>query len=916
MNLKFLLFIFFFLSAQVLSSQEKWQQDIAEVLNLATTDAQKIILLENLTIKYRNNNNAPALGKVYAELGVLYFKNKDKAKSITALSKSISILQPYKHSPFLITELNRSRSNLVWIYRMENNSSKQRWLLNEMVKDNVQDQYTFNAHINLALLDATKGDYYVAIQRLNLLLSQKNDVNNEILLRNNLVKILAFMTEVDSEKSLHHYKKLILKQYNFVEANFSKSTLEENLHYEFYNNLANIFESWKENEKARRLYEKCKQFYKIQNKKQEYFLVLNNIGYLYAKQNNIQKASECFQEIINHSSDDNQIATGLDNLGYFSNIKPEHKILYFQKALQTILEKKDVPYELPDLKSIFDSGYQQDILVYLLDLANGYVQCHKKTKQKSYLLEAKETLYRIDAMVSLIRYESTSDQSKLFWIEKGVNAYLLATEVSYLLQQPEDAFYFMEKNKALLLQENIKKYQQKMLAQIPENLLQTELKLQQELLLLEKDYLQFPSDNKKRSRYFQKNNSYEKYRKRMLLQYPTYQHAKHKIDIVTLQNVVQSLQPEECFVSYIINKQGAYGLFVSPKEKILFSITDIMLLQKNINTLQNFATKFTLHKNEKEQFQMVSNAVFHSLFPFKDAFQKLNNKKLTIVGEDLLLHFPFESLLVDSKPNLKDNYLINFTEINYLHSFSVFQKIKNWDNKTENSVLAIFPNEFKNNKLNRLTRTKELHEFLERYTGSFVLEENKATKENFKINSKNYSIIHINSHAGINAKNGIPWIAFQKDNLYISDLYGISNHADLVILDACKTNDGEMYSGEGVMSLSRAFFSNGTKSVISSLWNVNEKASNEIIKSFYENLEKGVSKSKALQLAKISYLKKHQLSEILPYHWASFVLTGDTTSVVLHKKWYYCNNNNVLILLGFLSILVAVLLLKFKIFRK
>ena len=106
----------------------------------------------------------------------------------------------------------------------------------------------------------------------------------------------------------------------------------------------------------------------------------------------------------------------------------------------------------------------------------------------------------------------------------------------------------------------------------------------------------------------------------------------------------------------------------------------------------------------------------------------------------------------------------------------------------------------------------------------------------------NYKIIHLSTHA--NANDSIsPWIAFKNEKLYLNELYTTKNQAELVVLNACNSSIGQLNNGEGVFSLARGFFYSGANSVISSLWNVNDKSNAEITLSFYQHLKKGKSKS-------------------------------------------------------------------------
>ncbi|MDC3388696.1 CHAT domain-containing protein, partial [Flavobacteriaceae bacterium] len=110
----------------------------------------------------------------------------------------------------------------------------------------------------------------------------------------------------------------------------------------------------------------------------------------------------------------------------------------------------------------------------------------------------------------------------------------------------------------------------------------------------------------------------------------------------------------------------------------------------------------------------------------------------------------------------------------------------------------------------------------------------------------------------------------------------------------------------GVMSLARGFFISGTKSVISSLWNINDKTTQIIMSSFYKNLKSGKSKSKALQDSKLAYLQSNEGTMSSPYYWSSFILIGDSQIV------YFDNSDNSIL---FLSILLVVLILVF-VFKK
>jgi CHAT domain-containing protein len=81
--------------------------------------------------------------------------------------------------------------------------------------------------------------------------------------------------------------------------------------------------------------------------------------------------------------------------------------------------------------------------------------------------------------------------------------------------------------------------------------------------------------------------------------------------------------------------------------------------------------------------------------------------------------------------------------------------------------------------------------------------------------------------------------------------------------------------GEGLLGLPRIFFYSGAKSVLSTLWPINDRSTSIFMKDFYHHLSLGYGKSRALQLAKIKMIKSKYAH---PYYWAGFVLTGDCDS--------------------------------------
>ena len=121
------------------------------------------------------------------------------------------------------------------------------------------------------------------------------------------------------------------------------------------------------------------------------------------------------------------------------------------------------------------------------------------------------------------------------------------------------------------------------------------------------------------------------------------------------------------------------------------------------------------------------------------------------------------------------------------------------------------------------------------------------------------------------------------DVLKMSEIFNLRLNADLVVLSACETARGSLSRGEGIVGLTSAFLFAGSRSVVASLWDVNDESTSLFMESFYTGLKRGLSKADALREARLHTMRKQIKSAVTgeqeslasPYFWAPFVLIGE-----------------------------------------
>ncbi|TCI90205.1 CHAT domain-containing protein [Tenacibaculum sp. M341] len=909
--MKFSAFLFsislFLLTSISGHTQEKNLDSLKTILSSKVTNNIK----EDQAIKFIESNKSiilpDELGNCYQEYGKWFYiidkkKKANLKKAIFFTKKALNIKREHKVS---IISLKKTLYNLAIFYTRSNNyfeAIKYYQIIKEISE---VDKNTLSALRELSKLYTITGDFYKALINLNGLidLSSKDTV-----LRKKTMQAYEYRANVYSlmgwEQFSRNIKEDAFKADSILNLIGVKNTK--------YHNRLNQLEGNRllENGFYR---ESIVYFEKVlkgvpKNDSINIARGYNSLGQSYAKLKDDRKAFYYFDKALLY---DQTNSVAIENKGdvFLEQKQYDSSLKEYQKAINILLLNSDLKlYDVIPQKSLEEAKDKYFLLHHLIQKAKAFIAYYHAEKDVKHLQSALVTFESADKLIDIIRFESTEVKSKLFWREQGADLYLGAVEVCYLLNNPAKALYFMEKNKAILLLEDISNYQAVKNAKLPLDIASKEVALKNEIHKLESKLQQVSKkennniESVKRALYLSKRK-YATFVDSLVVAYPEYGKYKRKLPIITYQQALEKSKKERTnFLQYITNDDKGYGLLIGERKTEFFEINNAKALPEEIQTLQNFVTQKINTRQQQQAYYQIANTLFEKLIP-EQVFQQIKGKEVIVIPDYRLQKVAFETLITTKNTA---NYFIKDAVISYAYSLSHLENNNQIDRVAPKGFLAVAPVDFTTLNLPSLHYTvSEVNTTNSIFNGTTLLNEN-AKKANFLDQGNQYKGLHLATHAEVNDTE-TPWIAFNDEKLSLQEIYGYKNEHEIVTLSACKTSLGELQLGEGVMSLARGFFYGGAKSVVSSLWSSNDKTNEQIITNFYQYLNNGDSKSKALQKAKLDYLKTHDGIDASPFYWGSYILIGDVSVVDLSTPSF-----NWMFILGGLLLIAAVGLFFFR----
>jgi CHAT domain-containing protein len=335
-------------------------------------------------------------------------------------------------------------------------------------------------------------------------------------------------------------------------------------------------------------------------------------------------------------------------------------------------------------------------------------------------------------------------------------------------------------------------------------------------------------------------------------------------DEFSLFDFQKSLREQDVFIDIQTIKYNNTVLVttISKNDFNIHKLPDITI--KETDTLINAIVNFDYNTYTKK-----SRLLYNQFFNQKN----IEGKNIIICADGNFQKLPFEALLssdigLDTKDYRELDYAINHAQFSHIWN-SLF--LKERANTYEYSLAAFAPG---TDTLSNLPFSSKLINFIDSENLGLAYLGSGVTKKS--IMSVNTNILHLSSHGIIDQDQSyFSELVINKERIRLRDVGEMKLIPKLVSLNTCNSSLGKSYVGEGVDGFERVFVMNGCESLLTNIWEVDDMASNEIMKLFYINLHNGMSSREAIRQAKLANISSAENSELAsPYYWAGHRISG------------------------------------------
>lgn len=565
----------------------------------------------------------------------------------------------------------------------------------------------------------------------------------------------------------------------------------------------------------------------------------------------------------------------------------------------------------PQLEEI---RYPEPTVIGVQFLAEDYLNLFKRTQKLQYLQKAAHVYGLSTNLIQQLKSGYKGTISKEILLRENYGLFEGAIESHYLLWQHggagshlEQAFVYSEKARNVLLQEAVQRTMATSFANIPAELTQKESALSEaisetEIKLHEEEGLNQTGGmaNSLRNKLFELKQAHFQLMEQFEKQYPQYfrlKYANLTADKTLIQQ--QLLAGNTALLEYFVGNKAIYCFIITTDTFFVEKLNLDFPLYSTVYDLVESISQFDFDEKDRQHTARYAEAAHLLYLKLIQPFSNSLPERIILIPGGMLSYVPFDALLTKMPAHGNQHrfgtyaYLGNEHQISYAFSATFLLELKERKNEAASgNLLAVAP-VFRGTPVKNAGRgsvslaplsynVREANAIAKICNGD-LLAGLKASAREFLSKAGQYKILHLSTHGRSNDQDGeFSFLAFsapsdtaENELLFVKELFNLRLNAELVVLSACETGRGEWQEGEGIMGLSRGFCYAGARSIVTTLWQINDEKSASLMAYFYKNLREGQPKDIALYQAKLEYIGSSKDWAAHPYFWAGFVPIGN-----------------------------------------
>ena len=402
----------------------------------------------------------------------------------------------------------------------------------------------------------------------------------------------------------------------------------------------------------------------------------------------------------------------------------------------------------------------------------------------------------------------------------------------------------------------------------------------------------------------------EKFLLKLRVEHPSLAEARYPT-LLDIKSVQSQLRGDEIAVIFFLAEPNSFRWVLSHEHIIIDQIAGRSAIEKDVTKLRDLLRAPTAGGEVKTVSARLGATLFEHI-------SMADDRPVVVVPHGALHYIPFEVLQVQGKMLIERHPVSYAPSLNALvqlrrmpASEAPFRVLAVGNPAIGGSVAARERGGVENlSLLGPLPfAEQELHAIGRTFPGRTRILSGRSARESGlrEAGAAQYPVLHFATHGLVSdvqpKRSGLLLSpeAGEDGLLQMGEIYGLGLKANLVVLSACQTALGREITGEGLIGLSRAFFYAGARSVVATLWNLNDRFAAEFVQRFYQELNEGRSSEEALRRAKLAYVSHAQYSH--PFYWSSLVVMGDGSTVAVREP---VSKPKALVVLATLCTLAAV----------